>query len=177
MGVIGNRARDPTGRFFALMANLRDSGRFEFFNHGWDHEILEFKDVPYKRQLEHVRKTQAWIVSNTGIRMRGFGAPGNNFDFNTSRVVSDLDEMTYWFFGDGTSTKYEFARIAEIEEPAGIPNWDTFARSYIGERSLLVYQLHPAYWGPKSLGEFERAVDFLIQRRTRFVLPSEYLGI
>lgn len=176
LGVIGSRAVSADPSYFDLIKELHRSGRFEFFNHGWSHDIHEFKGTPLSFQKDQIRRTQDLILSKTGITLRGFGAPGNNIDRATLQAVEEDPEIEYWFFGDQDCRKSVLRRFADVEKPMGVPNHSEFLASFSPEPDYLVYQVHPKNWTGRMMAEFLRSVDFLQERKASFVLPTELLA-
>jgi hypothetical protein len=186
-GVIGYRFAEAPPELFSRLVALTQTGRVEFFNHGWTHAIgfvdadgktcSEFKNRPYEEQHDHLRATQKLMRERAGIVLRGFGAPGNAIDESTLRVIDENDDIVYWLFGDPTSCKRVLGRVSRIENDHLLPDYATFVATYKPDAPCIVYQIHPWFWTDALLAEFAKCIDDLVAAGVTFMLPGEYCAL
>jgi peptidoglycan/xylan/chitin deacetylase (PgdA/CDA1 family) len=184
VGCVGERMADGSDAYFRKIAELGNSGRVEFFNHGWDHRLnvplpgggtfCEFRNTPYQEQFEHLLRTQTLMQARSGLVLHGFGAPGNAYDDATRRVVEEVVELDYWYFGSESTTKIDLKHSADIDNAAGKPDYDTFVTTYPSDAKYIVYQVHPWFWDMKKLNVFDRCINDLTARGATFMLPGEF---
>ena len=83
-----------------------------------------------------------------------------------------------WYFGKPEGEKICLEHRGRIEFTVGYPNYDLFMKNYYQEQwdqsDYLVFQLHPLFWRDENWVEFEKIMDFLIQKGVVFMNPSEY---
>ncbi len=187
VGVIGHRVAEAPPEFFPRLVALTQTGRIEFFNHGWTHAIgflndrgeicSEFFNRPYEEQRDHLRATQSMMRERSGIVLHGFGAPGNAIDASTLRLIDETDDIVYWLYGDSTSRKQVLRRVADIENDHNVPDYATFVATYKPDAECIVYQVHPWFWTAARLAEFAKCIDDLVAAGVTFMLPSEYCAL
>lgn len=192
IGLVGKSLEHPDEAFISFTRDLQRSGRFEIWNHGYDHllggELTErvngeevsirydeFRNTSFEYQRRHLARTQELAHSRLGVTICAFGAPGNQIDAVTAQVVDEAPDIKIWFFGLGGSHKRVIPRLVDIEDPLAVPNFDRFTRDYQRqpEHDVLALQCHPHNWTATQLGELQRIVEFLQARRAAFVLCRE----
>jgi peptidoglycan/xylan/chitin deacetylase (PgdA/CDA1 family) len=180
LGLIAKGLENTTQKDLLYLTQVVADGRFELWNHGYDHAILpatqryEFCDSGYDLQRDRLRRAQDLVKSKLQLVMRAFGAPGNCFDADTLRVINQDPDIETWVYGDPSSVKYVIVRNAEAEFGCtGCVNAAEFISRYDAAKSYLTLQLHPKDWDDAQFAEFERILDFLAGKPVRFVLPSE----
>jgi hypothetical protein len=184
LGIIGNSLLTANEQLGNYLKGLSDSNTFEFWNHGYDHVLSqtdskgnlysEFWNTPYSQQKEHLLLTQWLAKTKIGITLTVFGAPGNSFDSNTQRAVEEIPEITTWYFGPDQSTKRVLKRFVDIEFPTSYPDYNQFVSKYDSTKDYLVLQIHPNSWDENRFIEFEKVIDFLIEKDVTFMNPTEY---
>ncbi|MFH1136205.1 MAG: DUF2334 domain-containing protein [Pseudomonadota bacterium] len=186
VGILGNSLLTEDPRYFQILGQYLDTGRFEIWNHGFDHQLnainpsgsvySEFQNTTVEYQLEHLLKTQDLAQEKLGVVLTTFGAPGNKFDKNTETALRQVRDITVWLFGSPDSSKIAPQRMADMEFPGGNPVFFDFVNNYYPEVDLLVFQLHPGMWDEAKFAEFEKMIDFLSRRPVIYVLPNEILN-
>ena len=99
----------PRSNFWEYIKNLQDAG-FTIAMHGYQHvfeikadglvtrnKISEFAGLPYKKQLEKIRKGKE-ILNSHGIETDVFFAPAHSYDRNT---IKALREAGFKYVSDG----------------------------------------------------------------------------
>lgn len=184
LGLIARHLENGNDEFVIYAKVLCNKDAFEIWNHGYDHlrvgylddgeVICEFKHTSHQYQLEHLLKAQQLASNKLGIIMHTFGAPENAIDDATREALGSIDELEVWYFGLANSDKFLINRVAEIERPLLHPNFNEFVTRYDEKLPLLALQVHPAAWSDVDFEEFERIIDFLLDRQVKFVNPYEY---
>jgi len=180
LGVVGRELyNEPLCEWITLLSTKNN---FEFWNHGLTHDCgegySEFKDTPYEEQLMHLQKAQSLFKDKFGITLRAFNAPCMEFDENTSRALADIEDIKIWFYGKTGSSKFCLERKGNIEFPTGHPDYSRFIERYNQDRleqyDHLALQLHPGWWDDRRWQEFEKIIDFLLEKEAVFMTASEY---
>lgn len=184
LGIIGASLEEGDERYFDLVKNHHQSGRFEIWNHGYNHHLNrtneagetyhEFQNTPYEYQKEHLLKTQVLAREKLDITLRTFGTPGNKRDAHTLRAVDETDEIEVWLYGDDASSKRILKRYANIEFPAHEPDYQKFLKSYDPNREYLLLQGHPNSWDDRRFGQFDLMIQYLKAQGCNFINPYEY---
>jgi hypothetical protein len=184
LGIIGNSLEKGNDSYYSYLKSLADSGRFELWNHGYTHilngvdkngmKYEEFLKTSIEYQKEHLLKTQSLALEKLNIILHTFGAPGNAIDTTTTKAVDAFGEIKVWFFGLSNSDKFVLDRSIEIEYPTGNPDFNKFQLYYNPLKTYIVLQIHPNNWDEKKFSEFEKSIDFLIQKGVTFINPYEY---
>ncbi len=172
------------------------SGRIEFWNHGWDHNIWkdddgrkvsEFSRSGYEHQKANLEKSQRKMVKILGHSAQTFGAPFNAMDEDTIRVLEEMLELQGIFYYHKKeplkSTTMDSKSMLYMNLPGendgvGKPNFQKFKKKYASKQedvSFTALQFHPPYFSEEGFGEFEKIVDFLKAEGWVFMLPGEYL--
>lgn len=190
VGIIGSSLEGDVAVYAKRIQQLHESGRVEFWNHGYSHTLnvknlkgekyCEFANTSAEEQMNSLRKTQQLFKEKTGLSLYGFGAPGNAVDTQTILALQEVKEIKYWFFGLENSNKAILKRTSiEIEHPVHHPNYNQFLQGYSSTPALLVLQVHPNSWDEKKQKEFKKIIEHLQSQPVRFILPREtlaYLG-
>lgn len=192
LGLIGLHLEKNDAQFVSHVRTLHSTGRFEIWNHGYDHQLnvtvktvvngeersavyCEFQNTFAEYQRRHLLKTQALARSELGISITAFGAPGNAFDATTVRVLDEVDEIRVWLFGRTDSTKLVVKHTGSMEQPTGEPNFERFMTDFrrCRQDNLLALQCHPHDWQEAQMKEFRKMIEFMLDSRLTFVLPGE----
>jgi peptidoglycan/xylan/chitin deacetylase (PgdA/CDA1 family) len=188
LGIIIDHLKESPKSFKDSLISWHQSGDFEIWHHGWDHQRLnappdstndgEFKETPYPYQKEHLDKAQEVVKTELGITMRSFGAPYNKTDSVFSQVIRENDDIKVWLYCDdidypqmclvrGPSNK--------LESATGVVSFDSFMTAYqANENTYLVLQGHPGKWDNQSFAAFDEVVSFLKANDHPFMLPYDY---
>jgi len=184
LGVIGNSLEGDHPAYFDRLKALHHSGRFELWNHGYDHVLngtndrgesyCEFSNTPLEHQRDHLTRTQTLARENLGITLRTFGAPGNRIDDATRTAIDDIDDLEVWLYGHPQSKKRLLKRSENIEYPTHNPDFAQFQAHHDPNREYLVLQVHPNSWDENRLSQFDRIIQYLIANHCAFTLPYSY---
>lgn len=190
-GIIGTRIQaDNISDFVAWTKQQRDSGRIEFWNHGYDHaerkdgnkRVLEFGGEPYEHQKQHMTDANKLAREKLGFPYVSFGAPFNATDENTVKVLAEDPDIKVWMYGDPRNPAGKKVLIrcgtVTLETPTLIPNYAAFIEGYAHNRGAeyFVLQGHPAGWGDDRWEQFTKIVEFLISQKAEFVFASDFAG-
>lgn len=106
IGIIANSFPRYNLSAVKWMKAQQNSGRVEFWNHGWDHnrwkdnfgkKISEFSKSGYKHQKNNLDKAQKKLQLILGKTVTTFGAPFNAMDSLTVKALEDTPELTTIF--------------------------------------------------------------------------------
>ena len=189
VGIICDSLEGDSPAYFAYIKDLKKTGLFEFWFHGYDHKqwtengktLQEFKGSSYELQKDHFVKSQALAKEKLGFAFTTFGSPFNATDATTSRVLAEDPDIKIFLYGnsnDKASGKLLLDRVGNvnIEAPLFIPNADKFISGYITSakgRRYYVIQGHPNQWDDARWAEFVKLIDFLQNNRIPIVTPTE----
>lgn len=194
LGIVGKDLENPTSEYVALLKKLDGTGRYELWNHGYDHisgvkdskgNILyaEFLKKPYNYQYTQLKKAQDILKKKVGVIGRSFGAPGNKIDGTTPKAIKANSDIKVWLLNSkitppsgvlGLSNKTNIEwKIAS----ARVPSFSKFKEEYSASKAYLLMQLHPAHYTDKAFAELEKIIDFLLANKVEFVLPYQYYQI
>jgi peptidoglycan/xylan/chitin deacetylase (PgdA/CDA1 family) len=183
-GIICNSLETDDERYFGLLRYLDKTGYIELWNHGYDHILDashtdgtlydEFRNSSFEFQKEQLRKAQTLAKEKLNITLQTFGAPGNAIDNTTIQALEAFDEIKVWFFGLSGSDKLVLGRSADMEYPAGKPDYNSFVQNYDTGREYLVLQIHPNQWDESQFETFKQIIEFLKEQQSVFILPYEY---
>lgn len=138
----------------------------------------EFQDKSFEQQLHSILLTQEIIKNKTGITIHSFGAPCNHIDENTLIALSQVPEITTWFYGTKNEFNTNLPRRIEFEKEVGKTDLFFFIEQYkkLIDKKLLVIQAHPYYWHKLSFYEFYLFVLLLKKEGYTFIFPSEVIN-
>lgn len=153
----------------------------EFWHHGYDHIRPEFKDTSYDYQSEHFKMADSIVYEIAGIQMQTFGAPFNQMDENTLKVISCNTNYKYIFFASeslfGKTNLVLLNNRINMENGTGNVNYEFFKKNYIKAKDkykdYIVLQCHPNNWDKIKLEEFKSIIRFLKNEGCEFILPSQ----
>lgn len=189
IGIICDSLEKATPEYLQWIKTVREGGRIEFWNHGYDHKMVrppdkhyeqaEFNGPPYETQFDHLSRSQQLAQEKLGFAFETFGAPFNATDYNTVKALKALPDLKVWLYGNPATPagKQVLTRIPEvnIENPTFSPNLEKFIAGYRRhpEAAYFVIQGHPPQWDDARFAEFERILDFLQGEQAVFVTPAE----
>jgi len=186
LGIIGNRVDNKSKQALQSLIDLKDENAndiFEFWHHGYDHIIPEFKGRDYAYQKDHFERGNQSVLNVLGIQMNTFGAPENAIDDTTFQVVNENPDYHVFFFNwlpNCTSTEHLVIvnQRADMENGPGNVNYEYFVQRYNYTTQFwhdyLVLQGHPNVWQAEQLEEFKKIINFLKDKGVEFVLPNDY---
>lgn len=190
IGVICNGLEFGNPNLEKWVKEQNSKGTVEFWNHGMTHveapkqgdkRITEFSNVPLEEQVETLRKSQTLAKERLGIELAAFGSPFNTMDANTPKALAQFPEIKVWFYGRGGPDVKQLVlgRPIDLEYPTMKPNFEKFKAKYesLKDCKVMALQGHPAGWSPELFAEFEKVLDYLMERKAVFVTPSEYYNI
>ncbi|MGE9293185.1 MAG: DUF2334 domain-containing protein [Puniceicoccales bacterium] len=177
--------------------DLQQSGRVEFWNHGWDHNIwkdenggkvTEFSKSGLGHQKGNLEKAQKKIERIVGERPTIFGAPFNAMDLDTLRALEDHSEFKGIFLYHNKEPLKShpvdelcmlYMNLPGEGDGTGKPNFDKFRAKYESRKNEITFaalQFHPPYFSPQGFEEFTKIIDFLKAEGWSIMLPSEYIA-
>ena len=187
-GVIANRLDETAIDVLRPIFDAKDSlGKpmVEIWNHGLDHsrtgDVFEFKNASYQAQKQHFDSAHWLVKKYLGIEMTAFGAPYNATDSTCLRVIAEHGGYKAVMFSRiKVSFEIPFALLnnnVAIEKETGKPDFAYFMEQYTKhpeyQTSNMVLQGHPPYWTEEGFAEFKKILDFLDEKKCRYVLPSQ----
>ncbi len=186
-GIILNSLEKDNQAYFDWIKEQDKKGNIEFWNHGMTHaenketKAQEFnKGSSYEEQKATLEKGQKLAKEKLGITLTTLGTPFNSFSDDTEKALEDFPEIKVWFFGPGKpkiSKKLILGRVVNLESQVGNPDFDKFKESYEAkgkDREYIVLQGHPPMWDDKKFENFEKTIDYLLEKGCVFMTPSEY---
>jgi len=192
IGIVTDSLQNGHEAYYQWIRDLHDSGRIEFWHHGYDHSHergvgkptwWEFKNTDYAAQKHHFERGMELAEEKLGITFRTFGSPYNASDATTVKVLEENPNMRIWLYPPNItgSSKLKLPRIGgvNIEQRTGVIKFAPFAANYPAhaDEDVLVLQCHPAGWDEASWSEFEQIVDYLKAAGATFTTPTTYFGI
>ncbi len=185
VGIICDSLENGPADYFEAIKKLRDTGRVEFWNHGYTHfrdpktKLTEFMGPDYETQLATISRSQELAERKLGFPFESFGAPYNATDANTVKALRQHPELSSWMYGDPEAEllpgQVMLGRSIDIEQPVHHPNFEAFSADFAKRPDLPYYvlQVHPGGWDETRLAEFGKIIDFLKSRNAIFLTPSE----
>lgn len=188
IGLVCNTLDNPPEAYVASLKTLDSTGRYEFWNHGWSHTrdkdagTYEFKGNSYEYQAERFARSQQIARDILGIELIGFGAPYNQTDESTAKLLGEHPEIQWWMYPprkaiipDGVMPFYRIGKI-NIEIPVHSPNPEALREAFplYRDQPVLVIQGHPMSWDQDDRFEkFKEIIEFLESQGCTFVLPRD----
>ncbi len=177
----------------------RRNGLISFWCHGLDHASHgegkaarnEFVGRSSDELLERLNRCQAIAEREFGFTFHTFGPAGGIYGPTIDAAAldalarqPDFHTVLYPQPADAASKKYDVPgsglRVLDrvwavnMEGAVGVPDYQRFLNGYAKNlsRKYLVLQSHPAAWNDARFAEFERIIDFLVERGTVFMTPE-----
>ncbi len=201
-GIICDTLPTANDDFVKWVKNLHDTGRVEFWFHGWDHQVHEENGTKYNefngRSLEEQKKrfadSQKLMLEKFGFPFESFGPGGGvysaSLNEDTLTALQDDPHMKSVMYpspinaiGKALNAKGKVMVLdrvwaVNIEAPIFKPNAAKFIEGYKKSlnRDYFVIQGHPTHWGGKLDDEFGKILDFLESQNARFMTPTEYVN-
>jgi peptidoglycan/xylan/chitin deacetylase (PgdA/CDA1 family) len=202
MGMLCYDLENATPQYIKWIRDHHDSGNWEFWFHGWDHKSYkgedgktynEFHHRTYEEQKKRLSDSQELAYEKLGFHFTCFGPPGGSGTLSqdevTHQIMIDDPYITTWLYpspidklGEQTNKQGDIVILDRVwgvglESSVGAANFDAFVRGYIKyvkQRDYFTLQGHPAIWDDHRFEEFQKIIEFLIEQKANFVLPSEY---
>ena len=180
IGIIGNSLIFDDEEYFAWIEKYDKLGFIEFFNHGFLHRQFnfdaevyqEFKNSSLEYQQNLIQYTNKLLKDKVGIEFVTFGAPYNAVDKDTSKALN-LENMKYGFFLKEGFNGINLEKRLEVEVPVHCVNLQNFKEQFV-QQDYAVLQTHPNSWDKKNFDDFEQIIQFLLDKKVKFVLPKEF---
>ena len=186
IGIVFESLEQDAPKYVAWIQGLAKTGRFEFWNHGYDHKewieggktLQEFHGPGYDQQKQHLSRANQLAREKLGLTMRSFGAPFNSIDETTLKVLAEDPDIQVVMFADRVPGKVALPRVfaVNIENPTFVANYPKFVEGYVHNMTFPVFviQGHPNSWDDNRFNNFVQIVDFLQSIGAEFTLPSDY---
>lgn len=191
LGLSAHVLERATPEYIRLCQELDASGRFELWNHGYDHYYsltdengkfvaAEFYRMPYGYQLRQMKKAQEAVKEKLGITMRSFGSPGNMNDAMTALMLAQFPEIKVWFYvPKGIALPPDVIDIPRTNlewnaKDGRVVDVARFIREYDPAQPVICFQLHPRSKTDADLARIGEAIDFLLSKGVEFIKPYDY---
>lgn len=189
IGVIADRLATNALTVYGSYINAVDAQgkkRFEVWHHGLDHSDnnlpdsnFEFDGTSYDFQKSHFETANQLVIDRLSVQMRSFGAPYNQNDANTNKVVGEnLNYKVFMFSSPSPYNVMSLNQRVNMETGTGVLDYDYLVANFNSKKSTypnyMVLQGHPNKWTAAMVTEFGQIIDFLLAQGCEFVLPYEY---
>ena len=181
-GIIGYSLEEDNQAYFDWIKSLHESGRVEFWNHGYRNRKTTDKagefEGSFEEQNKALQRTQDLAKEKLGIELRAFGPHWSGTNADTARALDGITEIKMWFYGPDDSTKFVFERVLTLENPTHVADFDKFKAAYerIGyDKKCLALQGHPKSWNEERWDGFVKIIDYLRSKGCVFMTPSGYM--
>jgi hypothetical protein len=193
LGVILNSVETPNPAYEAWLKKSTETGKVEFWNHGWDHKqwddsgkkTSEFGGSGYEHQKEALQKSQAAAWRVLGQPMVAFGSGFNAMDMDTAKALNETPELQLIFLYAGTPPSKALKgkvllpmALAGENDGTGKPNFAKFKEVYAQKSganlTFTALQFHPLGFSEQGFTGFAAIVDFMKAEGWTFLLPTEY---
>lgn len=189
IGIVGNSLDRKNQGYHDWIRSLQAKGLVEFWNHGLDHkqwkesgrDVCEFQGTSYEHQKEHFERAQELSREVLGEAFRTFGAPFNQTDETTKKILAENPDLKVWLFGDAKANLPGVLVLdrtpMNIENPTFVPNLDHLKKEYQNRnknRDVFVIQGHPNNWTDARFADFVKIVEYLQEQGVTFTTPFDY---
>lgn len=202
MGMLCDDLSIASPQYIQWVKAHHESGNWEFWFHGWDHKSYtgadgkvynEFHNRSFDEQKKRLADSQQLAYEKFGFHFTCFGPPGGSGtlsqDAVTHQVMIDDPYITTWLYptqlddlGKKTNEQGEIVILDRVwgvglESNVGAADFEAFVRGYISnvtKRDYFTLQGHPAMWTDQRFEQFTKIIEFLIEQKANFVLPSAY---
>lgn len=160
----------------------------EPFNHSWLHLVTktqkEFHNTTEDYQRQSIAKTQEIIKRILDHDCQTIGFPANASDNTAVKIITETPEIKNVFYPIDSWNYLDIEKVKTIipingygvMELNGQVNFDIFRAGLaelINEKTV-TFQLHPNSWTNRSLNEFTKCCDHLINQGHKFIFASAY---
>jgi len=186
IGVMGFSLEEENQKYFDYLKELDKKG-FELWNHGYknrkgQNDTAEFEKTSLEEQKQSLEKTQKLMKEKTGITLKAFGPHWSGTSEETFLALEQIPEIKMVFFYSPPSkktSKFIFERNVNLESKPGIPDFENFKKAYekfAPTKPYICMQGHPNMWNTEEKwNNFEKIIDYLVEKGSVFMTPSEYL--
>jgi len=182
-GIIGYSLEQDNEAYFDWIRNLNKRGFIEFWNHGYRDRKAEDKtgefEGSYAEQKAALEQTQKLAREKLRIDLKAFGPHWSGTNENTVKALTELPEITSWFYGPADARQFVFERVLTLESPTFVPDFEKFKSRYeqvAQDKKCLALQGHPNAWDDARWEGFAKIVNYLRSRGCVFITPSQYLA-
>lgn len=198
IGVIAGTLKDAPKGFTDWIKARHDETKLEFWFHGWDHKahrvdgkvFNEFVNRPFEEQQRRFEASQALAHEQLGFYFQTFGPTGGQgrglFDDATLKVLAEQEHIHVMLYpqplddaGRALEAKGQVLILdrvwaANLEGHVGTPDYQRFLKGYGQnlDRPYFVLQGHPTHWNDHKFANFEKILDFLVERQAVFMTPA-----
>lgn len=183
-GVIGISLEDDGKKeeYYDDIKSFVADGNIEIWHHGYYHDKanqVEFSGGTYEQQYKQLKDTIDLLQEKCGITLRTFGPPYNATDAVTIEALNNLPQMKVFFFPSVTEggNQLMLRESGNLETDTGVVDYDKFVETYESskkDKPYLVLQGHPGNFNDESWANFEKVIDYLMEKNTIFMTPTEY---
>jgi peptidoglycan/xylan/chitin deacetylase (PgdA/CDA1 family) len=180
-GIIGFSLEEDNEAYFNWIKDLHNGGLIEFWNHGYRNRKATDRTVEFEGSFEEqkvaLERTQKLAKEKLGIELKAFGPHWSGTNEGTAKALEGIPEITMWFYGPSSSSKFVFPRFLTLENPTHVPDFDKFKTAYekVGhDKKCLALQGHPKSWDDERWENFVKIIDYLKSKGCVFMTPSEY---
>lgn len=197
LGIITESLATQDPKYVAWIKKWADSGKVEFWNHGWDHKswtdaagkkLSEFGGSGLEHQKDHLLKAQAAFKTATGSPYTIFGSPYNAMDGDTARALNEIPELKliYCYPGSVVNAQLKGKVLLPMSlrgehDGTSKPNFPKFKEDYQKKDgpalNLAAIQLHPLGFSEEGFKHYTDILDFLKAEGWTFILPTKYLEL
>ncbi len=181
-GVIGFSLEEDNEAYFTWIRNVHNSGLIEFWNHGYRQRKATDKtgefEGSFEEQKDALQRTQELAKEKLGIELKAFGPHWSGTNEGTAKALEEIPEITMWFYGPASSSKFVFPRYLTLENPTHVPSCAKFKSAYekVGhDKTCLALQGHPNSWNDERWEEFVKIINYLKSKGCVFMTPSQYM--
>lgn len=189
IGIIGNSLEGQKTPYYEWIKAIEAKGLVEFWNHGFDHkqwkdgaqDVYEFCGPTYEQQKEHFERTQQLAKDTVGLTLRTFGAPFNQTDAATEKVLAQSADTKVWLYGNPSADLSGILVLdrtpLNIENPTFVPNLERLKKDYQNrakDRDVFVLQGHPNAWNEARFADFVKIIEYLQEQGATFTTPYDY---
>lgn len=204
-GVICKTLDGASPEYVQWLNAHHERGLIEFWFHGWDHGVHEeegvkyneFKQRSYDEQMGRLARSQKLAKEQIGFAFETFGPPGGvgngSHDEVTLRVMVDEADLHVMLYpqplddagreaikrAGGKFVILDRVWAVGLEGAVGVPDFQRFLKGYAAnpDRAYFTLQGHPAMWDEARFAEFQKIVDFLVERGAKFMTPTEAASV
>jgi peptidoglycan/xylan/chitin deacetylase (PgdA/CDA1 family) len=192
LGIILNSLEKPDAKYEEWLKKQAESGKVEFWNHGWDHrqweeegkKKSEFGNSGYDHQKQAIEKSQAASARVFGKPLTAFGSGFNAMDQDTAKVLNENADLKLIFCYAGAppvkALKGKVLLPMDLRgenDGTGKPNFAKFKEEYAKKKDTVTFaalQFHPNSFAEQGFSEYAQILDFLKAEGWTFMLPGEY---
>ncbi len=174
-GIMGYAFSKFNTRQINIMKKLLNTGLYSFFNHGYFHNIDEFKHLCKLDQIYHIKETNKIVEQKLSIKLTAFGAPCNSLNEDSLDALNECNDIDFWLFGNDNFKRINIKRILDIEYPFFHPSYINFLKNYENHKhqDILCLQIHPNQWSFLSFINFILIILKLKTDKHNFIFINE----